>query len=301
MRSILAGMAAAVLLTGCGTALAQPGAGHSGRQPRTAAVVTGTRAQAQAYVRHAMAELSLPAGTKPAHLKSLPGIMRALAPSGTGWVGGSRILIVPGQPEAVLQRISGHAPFNEPGGYTATPVLSSTMLPAPEPGLDAAILELAVQAYSRTTTLVGAYAFAAWLPYRTAAEHLNPASFRSVTIVKDQINDGKQSTESHTFTSTALIGRFASVLNADVPAPPSAQGELLGCVPGGITYTLRFTARAERGPSVTASAFCGTIAISVNGKPQPSLWDTNGGLEKIASAVSGPGAGPPSARSGRPA
>ena len=219
MRSILAAIAAAVLLSGCGTALAQPGAGHSGRQPRTAAVVTGTRAQAQAYVRHAMAELSLPAGTQPAHLKSLPGIMRALAPSGTGWVGASRILIVPGQPEAVLQRISGHAPFNEPGGYTATPVLSSTMLPAPEPGLDAAILELAVQAYSRTTTLVGAYAFAAWLPYRTAAEHLNPASFRSVTIVKDQINDGKQSTESHTFTSTALIGRFASVLNADVPAP----------------------------------------------------------------------------------
>jgi hypothetical protein len=138
---ILAGMAVAVLLTGCGTALAQPAAGHFGRQPRTqprtAAVVTGTRAQAQAYVRHAMAELSLPAGARPAHLKSLPEMMRVQAPAGTGWAGASRILIVPGQPEAVLQRISGHAPFNEPGGHTATPVVSSTMLAAPEPGLDA--------------------------------------------------------------------------------------------------------------------------------------------------------------------
>jgi uncharacterized protein YceK len=286
MRSFLAAMAVAVLLTGCGTALAQPGAGHSGSQPRTAAVVTGTRALAQAYVRHAMAELSLPAGTKPAHLKSLPPMMRVLAPTGTGWAGASRILIVPGQPEAVLQRISAHAPFNEPGGYTATPVVSSTMLPAPEPGIDAAVLELAVQAYSRTTTLVDAYAFAAWLPYRTAAEHLNPASFRSVTIIKDQVIGGKQRAVSRTFTSAAAIARFATFLNARVPAPESAMGELM-CPPPVLTYALRFAARAKRGPTVTASAFCGTIAITVNGKPQLSLWDTNGGLETIASALLG--------------
>jgi len=286
MRSFLAGMAAAVLLTGCGTALAQPGAGHSGSQPRTAAVVTGTQAQAQAYVRHAMAELSLPAGTETAHLKSLPEIMRDQAPAATGWAGASRILIVPGQPEAVLQRISGHAPFNEPEDYTATPVQSSTMLPAPEPGIDAVVLDLAVQAYSRNTTLVGVYAFAAWLPYRTAAEHLDPASFRSVAIVEDQIIRGKQRTVSRTFTSAAVIARFATFLNARVPAPESAMGEM-SCPPPVNTYALRFAARAKHGPAVTAAAFCGTIAISVNGKQQPWLWDTNGGLGTIASAVLG--------------
>jgi hypothetical protein len=285
MRSFLAGMAVAVLLTGCGTALAQPAAGHFGRQPRTqprtAAVVTGTRAQAQAYVRHAMAELSLPAGARPAHLKSLPEMMRVLAPTGTGWAGASRILIVPGQPEAVLQRISGHAPFNEPGGYTATPVVSSTMLPAPEPGLDAVILELAVQAYSRTTTLVGAYAYAAWLPYRTAAEHLNPAAFSAVTIIKDQLLHGKQS---RTFTSAAAIARFAAFLNDRSPVPISAVGGM-SCPPPIVTYAVRFTPRDKGDPAATTTAGCGTIAISVNGKPQPSLWDTNGGLDAIASSV----------------
>lgn len=125
MRSFLAAAAAVVLLTGCGTALTQPGTGHSGGRPRTAAVVNGSRAKAQAYVRYLMAELSLPPGSVPAHVTSLPQIVRAQAPDAPGWAGASRILIAPGQPLAVLQRISAHAPFNEPVIYSATPVLSS--------------------------------------------------------------------------------------------------------------------------------------------------------------------------------
>jgi hypothetical protein len=121
---------------------------------------------------------------------------------------------------------------------------------------------------------------------RTAAEHLNPAIFRSVTVVRQLTNYGKQSTESRTFTSTALIGRLAAVLNAGVPAPPTALGELPGCVPGGISYTFRFSARAKHGPVVTASPFCDAIAISVNGKQQPALWD-NGDLETIAGPLFG--------------
>ena len=92
---------------------------------------------------------------------------------------------MPGQPLAVLQRISTHAPYHERLIYSVTPVQSDTILQAPKPGIDAVILDLAVEAHSRTTTLVGAYAFAAWLPYRSAAEHLDAASFRAVTIVAD--------------------------------------------------------------------------------------------------------------------
>src|SRR5580658_3135868 len=171
MRSILAGMAVLLLLAGCGTAVAQTGAGHPGS--RTAAIVTVSPAQAraEAYVRHAMAELSLPAGTRPAPFKVRPDSMRDPSP-GAGWAGASLILVVPGKPQAVLNRISAHAPFDEPDGNTTFPSASSVMMPAPEPGVDAAIIDLAVQAYSRTTTLVGVYAWAAWLPYRTAAEHL---------------------------------------------------------------------------------------------------------------------------------
>ena len=286
MRSFLAGAAAVLLLTGCGTALAQPGTGHSGDRPRTAAVVNGSRAQAQAYVRHLMAELSLPAGSVPAHLTSLPQIARARAPDAPGWAGASRILIVPGQPLAVLQRISAHAPFNEPVIYSATPVLNSTMRPAPKPGINAVILDLAVQAHSRTTTLVGAYAFAAWLPSRTAAEHLDPASFRAVTISADQLVPRPHQV-TRTFTSAAVIARLTAFLNGRPPAPTTALAGL-SCPAPLASITLRFTATGGQAPAVAVSAAdCMVDAITVNGRQQPLLWDTAGGLESMARKLLG--------------
>ena len=287
MRSFLAGAAAAaVLLTGCGTALAQSGTGHSGGRPRTAVVVNGSRAQAQAYVRHLMAELNLPEGSVPAHVTPLPQIVRAQAPGGPGWAGASRILIVPGQPLAVLQRITAHAPFSDPVIYSATPVLSSTMRPAPKPGIDAVILDLGVQAYSRTTTLVGAYAFAAWLPYRTAAEHLEAASFRAVTISADQLVPRPRQV-TRTFTSAAVIARLAAFLNGRPPAPAAALAGL-SCPAPLASITLRFTATGRQAPAVTVSAAgCMADAITVNGRQQPLLWDTAGGLESMARKLLG--------------
>jgi hypothetical protein len=286
MRTFLAGAAAAVLLTGCGTALAQPGTGHSGGRPSTAAVVNGSRAEAQAYVRHLMAELSLPEGSEPAHLKSLPQIVRAQAPDAPGWAGASRILIVPGQPLAVLQRISAHTPYNEPVIYSATPVLSSTMLQAPKPGIDAVILDLGVQAHSRTTTLVAAYAFAAWLPYRTSAEHLEPASFRAVTISADRLI-ARPHQVARTFTSAAVIARLAAFLNGRPPAPTAALAGV-SCPAPLVTFTLRFTATGRQAPAVVVStAGCMADAITVNGRQQPSLWDTAGRLESMARTLLG--------------
>jgi hypothetical protein len=286
MRSFLAGAAAAVLLTGCGTTLAQPGTGHSGGRPRAAVVVNGSRAEAQAYVRHLMAELSLPEGSVPAHVTSLPEIVRAQAPGAPGWAGASRILIVPGQPLAVLQRINAHAPFNEPVIYSATPVLSSTMRPAPEPDIDAVILDLAVQAHSRTTTLVGAYAFAAWLPYRTAAEHLDPASFHAVTISADQLIP-QQHQVTRTFTSATVIAGLAAFLNGRPPAPAAALAGV-SCPAPLVSFTLRFTATGRQAPAVAVStAGCLVDAITVNGRQQPWLWDTAGGLESMARKLLG--------------
>jgi hypothetical protein len=286
MRSFLAAAAAAVLLTGCGTAVAQPGTSHPGDRPRAAVVVNGSRAEAQAYVRQLVAELSLPEGSVPAHVRSLPEMLRAQAPDTPGWAGASRILLVPGQPLAVLQRISAHAPFNEPVTYSATPVLSSTIRPAPEPGIDAVILDLAVQAHSRTTTLVGAYAFAAWLPYRTAAEHLDPAGFRAVTISADQLIPRPRQV-TRTFTSAAVIARLAAFLNGRPPAPTAALAGA-SCPAPLASFTLRFTATGKQAPAVTVStADCLADAITVNGRQQPSLWDTAGGLASLARKLLG--------------
>jgi hypothetical protein len=165
--------------------------------------------------------------------------------------------------------------------YSATPVLCSTMLQAPEPGIDAVILDLAVQAHSRTTTLVGAYAFAAWLPYRTAAEHMEPAGFRAVTISADQLIPGPHQV-TRTFTSAAVIAGLAAFLNGRPPAPAAALAGV-SCPAPLVSFTLRFTATGRQAPAVAVStAGCLVDAITVNGRQQPSLWDTAGGLESMA-------------------
>jgi hypothetical protein len=50
---------------------------------------------------------------------------------------------------------------------------------------------------------------------------------------------------------------------------------------------LRVTEREKHGPSVTVSAFCQTVTITVNGTTQPLLWDTSGGLDTIANDLLG--------------
>ena len=85
-----------------------------------------------------------------------------------------------------------------------------------------------------------------------------------------------------TFTAPADIARLTSIINAGVPAPPSVAGGM-SCAPVAIVYTLRFTPRAAPGPSavVTLGACPQAYAITVDGKPQPSLWD-NGKLRTAA-------------------
>lgn len=56
------------------------------------------------------------------------------------------------------------------------------VLPAPEPGIDVADFGVTLVQLSSSTVLIDVDAQAAWQPARTAAEHLNPAEFRSVTI-----------------------------------------------------------------------------------------------------------------------
>ena len=96
MRS-LAG-AAVVLLTACSTALAPAGTGHSGHGLHTGVVVDGSRAEAQAYVRHLMAELSLPDGVTP----ELTEAMRALQAAAPV----PEMLLDPGNARRLLQALA---------------------------------------------------------------------------------------------------------------------------------------------------------------------------------------------------
>ena len=286
MRSWLAAVAVstatAILLAGCA---ARPAGPAPGTGIATSSWANGTRAQAQALARRLLAELSFPPGTKPAHVRSLPPLLRGHQSPGAGWAGGQEILVVPGNPRSVLERLDAHAPFSTPTRYgPALPTWSGTLLPAPEPGIDAAQVSVGIAAYSGIATLVTAYAYATWLPARTAAEHLDPFGFRAVTVGEDRlIPSSRQVTR--TFTDPAVIARLAAFVNG---LPPAAELTGRSCAAVFSRYTLRFTARDANGPAVVVSTVgCGTDVITVNGKPQPGLWDTHARLAAMARQLLG--------------
>ena len=84
--------------------------------------------------------------------------------------------------------------------------------------------------------------------------------------------------------------RDAAFVNGLPPAP-----ELIGISSAAIItgYTLRFTARDKNGPAVVVSTGeCGTDVITVDGKPQPRLWDTHDRLAVMARELLGSGNAP---------
>ncbi len=283
MRSWVAAVAAAVLLAGCGTALAGPG---SRPDHPAAGRPGGSRAEASALARHLLRQLGLPPGARPAHVTSLPPLLRDPRAPGAGWVSAQRIVLAPGKPRAVWETLLAHAPFNEHTRFGEVPTSVGTLLPAPASGVDAAELEVSMTPLSRTTTLVAAYAYAAWLPSRTVAEHLDPASFRAVTISADQLVPRLHQV-TRTFTSAAVIARLTAFLNGRPPAPTAALARL-SCAAPLVSFALRFTAADRQAPVVGVStADCMVDTVTVNGRQQPLLWDTGGGLASIARKLLG--------------
>ena len=279
MRSWLTAAAVAIALTGCATAHATTAASA---RPASG---PGPQAKALALARHLVAELRLPPGTKPAHLSSLPPDLRdPQAPPGHGWASAIRILAAPGSAIAVLNTLLTHAPFNETGGSTqVVPVTVSTLQASPEPGVDAAMVDVSVMQYSRTTTLLAARAFAAWLPVRTTAEHLDPASIRAVTIT-EVFNIPAHRQVTRTFVSRAVISELAALLNGLKPAPELA----LPCPMPVATATLKFTPVNKNGRTAVVSVSgCGFDYVTVNGAPQPWLWDQDGRLPALTCKLIG--------------
>jgi hypothetical protein len=239
-----------------------------------------------ALAQHLLEQLSLPPGTKTARVKSLPPLLRDLQGPSAGWVSAQRILVAPGQPRAVWELLLAHAPFNQPTRFGVVPTSTSMLLPAPEPGVDAAEVDVSMASLSPTTTLVAAYARTAWLPARTAAEHLDPAGFRAVTVSADQLVP-RSHRVTRTFTSAVVIAQLAAFLNKRPPAPGAVLAAV-SCPAPLVSFTVQFTARGTRASAVTVSTdSCMLDTITVDGEPQPSLWDTQGGLAALARKLLG--------------
>jgi hypothetical protein len=283
MRTWIAATAAAVLLVGCGTAAAKPVTARP-RAQTVAASAVPLRARALALAWRLVDELRPPPGTRTVHLAKLPPpLNQPQAPLQPGWVRVTETLEAPAEPDSVWEAMLARTPLHDLGGLVPG-ASAGTILPAPEPGLDVAELGVTLIQLSHGTVLIAATAEAAWLPVRTAAEHLDPASFRSVTI---SAQPWQSRVMTRTFTSQAEIAELTSIINAGVPAPLSVVTGM-HCGPLAIVYILRFTPRAAGGPSVvlTLGGCPHSYAITVNGRQQPSFWD-NGKLRTAAGTLLG--------------
>jgi hypothetical protein len=284
VRAWLGVIAAAVLLLGCGTAMAATPA--SGASPAKAQASGSARAQALA--NHLVAEMTFPRGTKPVPLLTIPSALRNPSPApGLPWASASRLLVAPVDPAAVWAVLLPHKPFDS-GGQMGTagsngPVGSSAVLPAPEPGVTAAEAAVWLEPWHHGTTLIAAYGYATWLPVRTAAEYLNPASFRAVTVAATSSIDPHQRLVTRTFTSLSVIARIATFLNSR-PAAPELD---LPCPLPVTTYQATFLPAGKADPNVIAAPFCLTDQITVNGVDQPLVWDTNDGLGALMASLLG--------------
>jgi hypothetical protein len=282
MLTRLAAAAAAVLLAGCGTALAKPAA----TPLRADAIVTpagSVRTRALALTWRLVHELSPPPGTRTVHLTKLPPpLNQPSTPLLPGSVRVTQTLEAPTQPESAWNGLLARTPLH---GMSIAPGASAdTILPAPGPGLDVAGFGVTLVQLSPSTILIAVSAGAAWLPTRTPAEHLDPAAFRSVTI---SAQPWQSRLVTRTFTSLADIARLTAIINAGTPAPPSVVAGMT-CAAVGTVYTLRFMPRAADGLSavVTLGACPHAYGITVDGDQQPSLWD-NGKLRAAAGTLLG--------------
>jgi len=276
MRAWLAVATAAVLLTGCGAAAA-PSSHESPPGTVPAAQAQPLRDRALSLAWHLVGELRPPPGTRPVHLQKLPPpLNQPQPPLPTGWVRVTETLQAPAQPESAWTALLTRTPLK--GGPLAPGESGVAVLPAPETGIDVAEFGVTLVPLSSRTILIAVHAQTAWLPTRTAAEHLNSAGFRSVTISAQPWRSG---VTTRTFTASADIARLTSIINAGVPAPPSVVGGM-SCAPLATVYTLRFTPAAA-GPSavVMLGACPQSYSVTVNGKQQPALWD-NGKLRTAA-------------------
>jgi hypothetical protein len=118
MRGWLAAAAAAVLLAGCGTALAKPAAAPV-RAHTVAAPAVSIRARALALAWRLVGELSPPPGTRTVHLATLPWpLNQPQAPLQPGWVRVTETLEAPAKPASEWTGLLARTPLHDTGGLT---------------------------------------------------------------------------------------------------------------------------------------------------------------------------------------
>jgi hypothetical protein len=155
----------------------------------------------------------------------------------------------------------------QPGNVGAVLEADVTYQLKPLPaGVSAATLSMAVAPAGKDMSQVRADVQVIWYPRRPAAEHV-PAGMRAVTITASYLNP-KPGSVTRTFTSAAVVGRLAAMLNG----APASTGGVASCPAIEVTYRLAFEASRQAAPYLTAADYgCLSVQVTAAGRTQPNL------------------------------
>jgi hypothetical protein len=190
----------------------------------------------------------------------------------------------PGQPQAVLAWEQAHLPrrFTPEDADFGPPSWDRTFSLSPVPGvLTARDLVVEVTEVGHGQTVIRVDAQVSWQPPRSASTRV-PAAARVVTMSQlPSLNPhARRPPAPITITDPAVVRRLAALVDSlqlstigDAPCPAP-----LG---GGIRLT--FLARAGGAALAVAQgpAACGTVQLSVGGKPQPALQITDSFIPQV--------------------
>jgi uncharacterized protein YceK len=285
----VAAVAIMACLAGCGSVAARtaaasgpsrgrPARAHDAKASSAPAVpAAGTTAEAEAEAVHLLAELVLPGGARRLPGRPVPGAVSAPGQNlGTGF-DRYRLFSLPLSMEAAQQFVQAHLPAGLTSGGTGSgsdgggpeyDVVTADVAPRAVPaGIYTAQLVYTIVPDADGGSLLRADAQIIIFPARSAAEYLDPADIRSVTVSHTAPDPA-----SRTITSRPEIARLARLVDGEHAFP---LGLVFSC-PAELppSYQLTFTPVSASRPTVVIDpGNCMGDGVYAGGVRQPGLVD----------------------------
>jgi uncharacterized protein YceK len=289
VRRAVSAVAIMACLAGCGSVAARtaaasgpnrgrPARAHDAKAPGAPGVpAAGTTAEAQAEARHLLAELVLPGGARRLPGRPVPGAVSSPGQNmGTGF-DRYRLFSLPVSMGAAQQFVQAHLPAGltssgtgegSDGGSPEYDVVTADVAPRDVPaGIYTAQLVYTIAPRAGGGSLLRADAQIIIFPARSAAEYLDPADIRSVTV-----SHTAPAPASRTITSRPEIARLARLVDGEHAFP---LGLVFSC-PAGLppSYQLTFTPVSASRPTVVIDpGNCMGDGVYAGGVRQPGLVD----------------------------
>jgi uncharacterized protein YceK len=280
VRAMTVVLAALACLAGCGSV--RPGHAVAGGQTaaRPGGPVAGTQAEGEALARRLLSALVLPSGARRLPDRPVLSTLRgpAFYPAGRPYVDLYRYFWLPVTTDAAQRYLRAHPPAGLAFDGTGTAGLDITVLMADvpprivAPGVAGAEMQCSLVPAAGGGSLLRADVEVIVYPPRSAAEYLDPARVKFVTV---------SATGSHTVsrivTARSEISTLARLIDG-LPALPGAD-QPMSCPMITTNYRLAFTLVPASGPSFDVeTTICAFVTVVADGASQPELADTGGVL-----------------------